>query len=135
MFQGRCLLYLLSTRWNPLGKRIDIASDPIIFVDVYTEAMCLQSLIGYLNFCCNVVPPGRCFLRRLIDKTRNVRNQAHRVTLNRESRQDLQAWKIFVEHFNGKNLITVKHWKTIQSLHLYTDAAGAFGFGVIFDKS
>ena len=95
----------------------------------------LQSLIGYLNFCCNVVHPGRCFLRRLIDKTRNVRNPAHRVTLNKESRRDIQAWQIFVEHFNGKNLIAEKHWKTMQSLHLYTDAAGAFGFGAIFDKS
>ncbi|MES9971263.1 MAG: reverse transcriptase domain-containing protein, partial [Candidatus Thiodiazotropha sp.] len=55
----------------------------------------LQSIIGYLSFCCNVVPPGRCFLRRLIDKTRKVSHPAHRVTLNSESRRDLQAWQIF----------------------------------------
>ena len=32
----------------------------------------LQSLIGLLNFCCSVVRPGRCFLRRLIDLTVGV---------------------------------------------------------------
>ena len=95
----------------------------------------LQSLIGYLNFCCSVVPPGRCFLRRLIDKTKNVSNPAHRITLNSESRRDLHAWKLFVEHFNGKNLISVKRWRTMQSMHLYTDAAGALGFGAMFGKN
>lgn len=34
----------------------------------------LQSLIGFLNFCCCVVLPGRPFLRRLIDATRNLKN-------------------------------------------------------------
>ena len=95
----------------------------------------LQSLIGYLNFCCNVVPPGRCFLRRLIDKTKNVSNPSHRVTLNNESRRDIQAWQLFIEHFNGKNLLAVRRWKTMQSLHLHTDAAGSLGFGAMFENN
>jgi hypothetical protein len=32
----------------------------------------VQSLIGLLNFACTVVPPGRAFLRRLIDLTKGV---------------------------------------------------------------
>lgn len=35
----------------------------------------LQSLIGYLNFCCCVVLPGRTFLRRLIDATRGLKRR------------------------------------------------------------
>jgi hypothetical protein len=31
----------------------------------------LQSLIGFLSFCCKVVPLGRSFLRRLYDATSN----------------------------------------------------------------
>ena len=27
----------------------------------------IQSVVGFLNFACMVVPPGRAFLRRLID--------------------------------------------------------------------
>ena len=92
----------------------------------------LQSLIGYLSFCCSVVPPGRCFLRRLIDKAKNVRHPSHRVTLNSESRRDVQAWQFFVEHFNEKILLSVKRWTTMHSLHLHTDAAGALGFGAMF---
>ena len=32
----------------------------------------LQSLIGSLNFACKVIPPGRPFLQRMIQLTRNV---------------------------------------------------------------
>ena len=32
----------------------------------------LQSLLGLLNFCCKVVIPGRCFLRRLYVLTKSV---------------------------------------------------------------
>ena len=71
------------------------------------------------------------FLGHLIYKTSIVKNPAHRNTFNGESHPDLQAWQISFEHFNGKNLIAVKHWKIMQSLHLYTDAAGAFDFGAI----
>ena len=92
----------------------------------------LQSLIGYLSFCCSVDPPGRCFLWRFIDKTKNVRHPSHRVTLNSESRRDLQAWQLFVEHFNGKNLLSVIRWMTMHSLHLHTNTAGALGFGALF---
>ena len=60
----------------------------------------LQSLIGYLSFCCNF--PGPLFLLRLIDKIKNARHQAHSITFNSESRRDLQTWQLLVDHFNGK---------------------------------
>ena len=49
----------------------------------------LQSLLGLLNFCCQVVPPGKCFLRRLYDLTKSVTKPNHRVTLNKESCKDI----------------------------------------------
>ena len=59
----------------------------------------LQSIIGLLSFCCAVVRPGRCFLRRLVDLTVGISRPYHRVTLNRAARRDLSAWLIFVEFF------------------------------------
>ena len=92
----------------------------------------LQSLLGLLNFCCQVVLPGRCFLRRLIDLTKNVTKPNHRITLNKESRRDLQAWSIFIDQFNGRSLLLARQWFTTHALHLYTDASGSIGFGAIF---
>ena len=94
----------------------------------------LQSVIGLLNFCCIVMRPGRCFLRRLIDLTKNVSRPNHRVTLNKEARRDMAAWLLFVEHFNGWNLLLEEKWVTSLSLNLYTDAAGSAGFGAIFEN-
>ena len=62
----------------------------------------LQSLIGLLNFACNVVPPGRPFLRRIIDLTRGIQKPHHHRNLDKNACSDLEAWSIFIEHFNGR---------------------------------
>ena len=94
----------------------------------------LQSLLGLLNFCCKVVVPGRCFLRRLYDLTKSVTHPNHRITLNKESRKDIQAWQLFVEHFNGRNILQEQRWVTSEALHFFTDASGAIGYGALFNK-
>ena len=93
----------------------------------------LQSIIGLLNFCCSVVRPGRCFLRRLIDLTMKVKRAHYKITLNKESRKDLAAWLLFTEEFNGKSLLLSERWITSPSLHLHTDAAGSLGYGAIMN--
>ena len=94
----------------------------------------LQSLLGLLNFCCKVVLPGRTFLRRGYDLTKKVSNPYHGVTFNKESRRDIDAWKMFVEHFNGKHLLLEQQWISSDSLHFYTDAAGSIGFSTVFNS-
>jgi len=39
----------------------------------------IQSIIGLLNFACQVVVPGRAFCRRLIDAICNVKKPWHKV--------------------------------------------------------
>ena len=62
----------------------------------------LQSLIGLLNFACNVVPPARPFLRRIIDLTRGIQKPHHHRNLDKNACSDLETWSIFIEHFNGR---------------------------------
>lgn len=95
----------------------------------------LQSLIGLLNFACCVVLPGRTFLRRLIDLTRGVTKPFYHISLNKESRLDLEAWFQFITHFNGKNMFLDQIWQTSSKLNLFTDAAGSLGFGALFEKN
>ena len=93
----------------------------------------LQSLIGMLNFACNVVPPGRTFLRRLINLTIGLSKPYHHARLNSEARADLKAWQIFLDHFNGKALFPSDIAHTSSSLHFFTDASNA-GFGCVFGR-
>ena len=91
----------------------------------------LQSLIGVLNFACAVVSPGRTFLRRLIDLTKGLQNPHHRRSLNKEARADIEAWCIFIEHFNGSSMFLEDRWETSETLELYTDSSG-LGCGGFF---
>jgi hypothetical protein len=91
----------------------------------------IQSLIGVLNFACRVIVPGRAFLRRLINLTLGVTNPSHFIRLNNEARRDLQAWKLFLDQFNGKRLCLPNRWASSNVLRLFTDASGA-GFAAIF---
>jgi hypothetical protein len=91
----------------------------------------LQSLIGMLNFACNVVPPGRTFLRRLINLTIGLKQPHHHRKLNLEARADLKAWAVFLEHFNGRAFFPSGTTHSSSSLHLFTDASN-LGFGGTF---
>lgn len=93
----------------------------------------LQSLIGTLNFATKVIVPGRAFLRRLIDLTVNVRNSTHHIHLNSAARADLQAWSIFLEHFNGKYMISDPSWLPASAIKLHV-ASGPDGFAVVFGR-
>ena len=94
----------------------------------------LQSLLGLLNFCCKVVVPGRCFLRRLYDLTRGVTKPNHHITLTKEGRKDLKAWLIFVDSFNGKQLILNQQWITSEAINFFTDAAGSCCYVAVFQS-
>ena len=88
----------------------------------------LQSLIGYLNFACLVVVPGRPFLRRLIHLTKGIRKRRHHIRLTRESKRDLEAWLIFLDHYQGKSMLLDYVWTSSAKIQMYTDAAQSVGY-------
>lgn len=90
----------------------------------------LQSLIGYLNFCCCVVLPGRSFIRRLIDATRGVTRPSHHIRIDAGMRADLVIWKEFVGNYNGVTFFREEQWISSNQLALYTDSS-KLGFGAI----
>lgn len=92
----------------------------------------LQSLIGTLNFACSVIVPGRPFLRRLIDLTVGVPNKALHISLTNASKKDLEVWLVFLKNFNGRSFFIDDRQISNDRLNLYTDSAGALGYGAIF---
>ena len=59
----------------------------------------MESLIGYLNFTCSVVLPGRAFLRRLISFIIGVKEPYHFIKISAEIKSGLPMWKTFVEAY------------------------------------
>lgn len=92
----------------------------------------LQSLLGFLNFCCSVIVCGRAFLRRLYDLTRGVKQPYYTVRLNTEAQRDIKMWFTFLEKFNGKSMFLEERFLSSSTLTLYTDAAKSLGFGAIY---
>lgn len=99
-----------------------------------TTLRILQSLIGSLNFACQVVAPGRAFCRRLIDATCNLRKPDHRTWVTKEMKNDLHVWLKFLDEYNGTTVFLDKFWSSNSDLELFTDSAGGIGFGIVFEN-
>ena len=92
----------------------------------------LQSLIGTLQFACNVVVPGRTFPQRIINLTRGMPSRFHHVRLNKEFFKDIAMWKAFISSWNGRPFFLESTLIPAHTLELYTNAASTVGFGGFF---
>jgi hypothetical protein len=93
-----------------------------------------QSTLGFLNFACRVVTPGRPFLRRLFDLTRGVVCKHHRIRITKPARLDLEAWLAFTHRYNGVTLLRQQRWESSPKLNLYSDAAASLGYAAVLDS-
>ena len=84
----------------------------------------LQSLIGILNFACQVIVPGRTFWQRLIDATCKLRKPHDKPRVTVGMKEDLKVWLTFLSNYNGTTIILDKFWSSSATLELFTDSAG-----------
>ena len=91
----------------------------------------ILSLIGVLSFIAKVVRPGRTFLRRLIDLSTTVKCQHHHITLNKESKLDIQWWIDFLPEWKSSSMIPEPDLVLSTDIQLYTDASN-IGYGAVY---
>jgi hypothetical protein len=86
----------------------------------------LRSLIGFLSFCCRVIPPGRSFIRRLYNALGQYpQSSIHPRRLTAEMKADLRWWRCFLPAWNGVAIIHPSR----EQYRLWTDASGTHGLG------
>ena len=86
----------------------------------------LQSLIGTLKHACQVVRPGRSFLRRMIKLERVPKRPHYFVRLNTSFRADLRWWRVFINCWNGVSVIP---GPARDEVVVTSDASGSWGCG------
>ena len=70
----------------------------------------LLSLIGKLIFISKVVRSGRTFVRRLIERSKNVKHLHHRIQLNDSVRRDINWWLLYLPSWNGVSVFMDDYW-------------------------
>ena len=92
----------------------------------------LQSLTGILHFACQVVRPGKFYLRRIIDHTSfvetKVRSPNEQYPLTGAVRADIQWWIAFLPSWSGESLLYEQEWSSAEVIELWTDACNT-GYG------
>ena len=91
----------------------------------------LLSFIGTLSFAAKVIPPGRTFIRRLLDLSCSVQSLQATISIDSEAHQDIIWWQEFAAHWNGKSIFHALEWTKSPDLQLFTDASGV-GYGAYF---
>ena len=90
----------------------------------------LEKLLGFLSFCCAVLPLGRPFLRQIFNLLNRKTHHLAHVRISSAARRDLCWWKILLNQWHG---ISVIRSPSRPVLKVYTDASGKKGIGGIWN--
>ena len=92
----------------------------------------LESLIGYLQHACRVIPPGHTFLRRMINLLTAFRREDRPIRLNRGFHLDLAWWLEVFKSWKGVSFLLLPRWAPLPDFQISSDASGTLGYGAIF---
>ena len=93
----------------------------------------LLSAIGKLSFACKVIPAGRIFLCRLVNKSCLVSCLHHWVSLTKEANLDIYWRRNCLPQWSGHSRILQTKWTASPSIKLFTDASSTHGWGAYWD--
>ncbi len=122
--KGNCIAFLGVTldtvrmeAWLPrdkLDKCLDLVRS---YKDrKHISVIQLESLTGLLNFACQVVVPGKPFLRRLYSLKEGMKKCLlhYKLRLSSGTRQDMVTWEGFLSHYNVFTMFGSKHpWQRV----------------------
>ena len=94
----------------------------------------MRSIIGKLQFSTSVITVGKPFLRRLYDSIIGVKKPHHYVRITKSMKYDLEIWKQFLCHFNGKTILGKKSLVTSDMFNFFSDSS-KIGYGAVFGKN
>ena len=93
----------------------------------------LQSLQGQLMWVSKVVRFSRCFVTRIIAEQKSLQSQKQKKTLSHDLKKDLLWWKLFLDVFNGVELLVpetvacnILGDATLTGAGAWDEAAGIF---------
>ena len=89
----------------------------------------LQKLTGYLQFCSQVIPHSRSYLRGLFDFSSSFSTPRSSRHIPASAHADIRWWAVFSQLWNGVRLITPRKYSGIP---VFTDASGRKGLGGVF---
>jgi hypothetical protein len=122
------ILIFLGIEFNTLKMELRLPSRNISEIKIMLELFMhvrkvtlrqLQSLIGLLNFACQLIAPGRAFCRRLIDATCGVRKAHHKIRISKSIKEDLIIWQTFLSNYNGVTVMLETAWTSADSIDFF----------------
>jgi hypothetical protein len=92
----------------------------------------LEEVLGFLSHCCQVVPLGRPFLRRLFSLLRRneTRHRFLRTRIPSSAKKDLQWWLYFLSSWSSVSIIRLSR----VNHDVATDASGVKGIGGVYNR-
>ena len=110
-------------------QRALVAIQDLLLASTVTLSM-LETTLGFLSHCCQVVPLGRPFLRNLFSQICRSSSRRHGIRLNPASHGDLRWSLQFLRSWSSISMIQLSR----ISFDLATDASGAKGIGGVHKR-